>query len=239
MYLREAFPLQTSLAGADADALPAFCQRALTDALALGLDTEAAVQSFADHMVLLGVGFAHNPLYAALCEPLFDPALVSPVQRMDLLYDGVWPYLETTRGPDGGNLVRALVRLRTRMSHGQQAWTTHRGELLNSLHQMFPEQAGAHPGERLGDFCDRALHRAEQAALEPEAARALFVHVAFIAGLDCLGDPLFRGAVLPPVTALAQSADPRRRGWLFGSAVAAYLDQLLQLLRAATGGPEG
>ncbi|WP_295585942.1 hypothetical protein [uncultured Lamprocystis sp.] len=231
-HLLVSFPLQTAMASEQS--LGEFVDFAMTQAAAVGIDTEATVQSFADHMVLLGADFHRNPLYADIAAPLFDQDLVSPIQRLDLVYDRAWSYLDATRGPDAANLIRAMARLRATLGTPKEGWSVTTDDLIQTLHRIFPEKCGAHSVSTLTRFCGGTLARAWEDGFEQPPARVLYVCVAFLAGLGFFRDPLVLGGALHYAQALAAERDPARRTKLLGRGVALYLDTMLAKVRGAS-----
>jgi len=235
-HLRDTFPLQTGMA--EDGAMTAFVALAMDQAMAIGIDTEASVQSFADHLLLLGADFPRNPLCQEICAPLFDSELISPVQRIDELHDLAWPYLEGVRGPDGVDQIQAAARLR--------AWMANRGiqrgvgldELLEALRRIYPTRAMAHPRAVLSAFCEEALRRAGEDNFSQTPARALYVCTAFVAGLGFFHDPLIRAGAAAQATALDTETDPGQRTALLWQGVDAYLRQLLEQVQQASGRDE-
>jgi len=228
-HLRATFPLQT--ADVDAAALRDFIDLAVTRSGDAGIDTEASVQSFADHMVLLGARFPDNPLYTVLTAPLRDPGLESPVQRMDRVYDLTWDYLDRIRAPDGGHLIEALARLRAWMNLAGEHVGDSVADVLPILQRIYPQKFGAHDTPALADFCEQALRRAGADRFMQAPARALYVCTAFIAGLDFYHDPLIRGGARRVAEALETEPDPGRRTRLLAKGVSRYLDRVLALVR--------
>ena len=231
-HLLETFPLQTSMA--DAEALSAYVDLVIHQARDAGIDTQASVQSFADHMIVLGSGFYENPLYAEITTPLRDPDLISPVQRMDLVYDRAWDYLERTRGRDGKDLVKAMGRLRAMLSLRHERWTDDFDELYANVKRIFPQKAASHDRRTLAAFFKATLERAGMDGFTKRTGRALYVCIAFLTGIGFFHDPLVRAGAAPQAAALERETDPRQRVALLGTGAMAYLDKSLEMLRGTS-----
>lgn len=236
-HLVATFPLQT--APARPEALDAYVDLAVDQARETGIDTRASVQSFADHMVLLGAGFQVNPLYAGITEPLRDPELISPVQRMDLVYDRAWDYLDRTRGPDGRQLIKAMGRLRAMLSLRGERWGDGIDDLLATLERIFPQKAAAHDRQTLIAFVEQTLRQAHADDFRQPPARTLYLSIAFLTGIGFFADPLVRAGAPEHAAELTHETDPRRRTALLGGGAIAYLDQSLERLRDMPGAAGG
>lgn len=231
-HLLATFPLQTSMA--DEGAVEQFVELAISQARGAGIETEATVQSFADHMLLLGSDFHRNPLYTDIAAPLFDTDLISPLQRLDLVYERAWSYLDATRGPDAAALIRAMARLRAWMAMPNEPWSVAPADLVQTLARIFPEKCRAHDAQALARFCGAALERARADGFEQPPAQVLYVCVAFLTGLGFFRDPVVRGGALQYAQALEAESDQTHRTKILGRGVASYLDAMLEAARAAS-----
>ena len=225
-HLETFFPFQTWVAGKGSVAL--FVEMGVEQAMADGFDTRATVQSYLDHMVLLGMDFCQNPLYADIVAPLWDKEIDDLVERHDRLYDLAWDYLDKTRGPDAAGLFKAVIRLRAWLSDSGRQPASDTGAMVLHLAAVFPEKAAAHTPQTLALFCGEALRKSRDSGFVQSGAQTLYTTAAFLAGLGFSGDPLCTGAAPEQVKALVQATEPDERSGLLAAWVSLYLDKMIQ-----------
>ncbi len=230
-HLTEFFPLQTFFAGPSG--VEKFIDGGIRESLSLGSDTEATVQSFLDHLILLGADFVRNPLYEKICMPILDPEAGSLIQRHDLMHERTWAYLEKTRGPDGAKLFKAAARLKAWVSKSGGQASNQVSKIVACLKTVFPEKCAAHSEEEIECFCREALSRAQADGFQRESSQAVYAAVAFLAGLGFFHDPLFREALPEQSMALEHETDADERGRILSEASLAYLDWLLSAVRSS------
>lgn len=236
-HVRDVFPLQTALA--DAGAIDEFIDRTIRESRSHGFETEATVQSFVDHALLLGADFCRNPLYATLVEPLFDAEIENLIQRHDLLYERAWSYLDATRGPDGANVLRAVARFKAWLAIPRKPRTAFMPELLQDLSLIYPEKQAAHPAEELTLFCAEAAKRARADGFAEPLGQMIYVIIAFLVGLGFFHDPLVLGAVRDGIAELEKEETASRRTERLTRLAETYLNQVIAATRAlTTTGPE-
>jgi hypothetical protein len=230
-HLADVFPLQTGFV--DQTAVAAFADAGVDQARTAGFDTEATVQSYLDHMVLLGFDFCRNPLYTEITAPLFDTDIEYLIERHDQMHELAWAYLDRTRGPDAANLFRASARLRGWTADPKRKAATDAPSMLLKLKTIFPEKTSAHPDDLLAQFCSQAGQRAQADGFTSAEAQTAYVAAAFLAGLGFYHDPLVTGAVPDQVQALADETDATERTRLLIAGVGIYLERVIESARAA------
>lgn len=230
-HLKEVFPVQTGFV--EKPAIKAFVEAGIDEARAAGFETKATVQSYLDHMVLLGADFCQNPLYSEITAPLFDPEIEYLIERHDRLYDLAWAYLDGTRGPDAANLFRAAARLRAWVTDPKRNPAADAGAMVLRLKTTFPEKTAAHSEETLARFCEAARQRARDDGFAECDAQTAYTAAAFLAGLGFFHDPLVSGAAPDQVKALAEATDPTERSSLLATGIAVYLNKVIEAARAA------
>jgi|GEM_PF-2799821 len=231
-HLKEFFPLQISLA--NDGALDQFIESGIEEAQSLGFDTEATVQSYTDHLILLGSHFCQNPLYTEISAPLFDSEIEDLIQRHDILYDRAWEYLDRTRGPDAGNLLRASAKLLKVLPRRSETTSTNPSDLVETLKAIYPEKYAAHTRDTLVSFCIESLRRAQLDKFEQPAAQALYVILAFLAGIGFYHDPLIMNTVSGQTAVLSEQADASEQSRFLTESAELYLDRLFEAIRLST-----
>ncbi|WP_157174428.1 hypothetical protein [Thiocystis violascens] len=231
-HVCDIFPLQTALV--ETAALDEFIDQTIRESRRHGFETEATVQSFVDHAILLGSDFCRNPLYSTLVEPLFDAEIENLIQRHDLLYERAWSYLDATRGPDGANVLRAVARFKAWLAIPRKPRPAFLPELLQDLSLIYPEKQAIHPPAELTLFCDEAAKRARSDGFSEPLGQMTYVIIAFLIGLGFFHDPLVLGAVRDGLAELEKEENASRRTERLTSLAETYLNRVIAAVRSST-----
>lgn len=233
IHLSECFPGPVEIAGEEA--LDAFVDLGIEHAQACRIDTLASVQSFLDHMVLLGAGFHRDPLYRRISAPIFDEEIEEPVERLDLMYDQAWQYLDHVHGPDAEHLFRAIAKLKAELSLPE----TTSGTIGEHLGWIFPEKFAAFDRGTLNEFGAEAARLATTDGFPGPINQLTYISIAFVAGIGFFSNPLILGAVPETVLALKEEMNPRVRTELLRAGTVAYADKVIAAARADAAGAQG
>lgn len=203
---------------------------ALKRAARHGFHTIATVQSYSDHMIMLGAFFDEDPLLMHVAAPLSDPDITNKIARMDKVYERAIVYRQEIEGQGAIRLYEALARLSTYIRSADRIRATSRANLIALFERIYPEKASV-MASALHPALDRA--EAEQKARGLITPQGHVIHglVSLMAGSGWLDNPMFIGAAPIEHAALIAETEPIERGKKLHGCVEIYLSSVMEIAR--------
>ncbi len=222
------FPINVALLESS-ESLDLFVDSMFEQANALGFQSYAVSQSFADHSLLLGYDFYKNPLYSDFVTPLFSEQLDDEISRFDLLYDKAWPYIEKVRGLDGSCafIATAMLKNSLKSSAFNHFKAFDSSSILSLLINLYPEKYACHSQDELSLFLAESQQRALSDGFSQAPAQVLYSVLAFFAGLGFYHDPLIIGALPSFWPQLSAQEQQNNKFNLLSEAALNYCDAIL------------
>ena len=224
-HLAEYFPMRLELSGETG--LRSLANEGVQRAAAYGLTSEAAMRSFCEVLAGGGIGIDEDPMFADICDPLFDRRMGDDIARVDAVHGALWDFVEQAYGEDAECLMHATDRMRAWLRPSCPVVHASEQAILAHLEEIFPEKFAAVEETAATAFYRQCVKRAARDGFRQPGAICIYVTAAFVAGFGFYRDPMFSVPVAAQLVALNGITDHAERTGLLREAVKAFSDKLL------------
>lgn len=144
-------------------------------------------------MLMLGSGFDRDPLIPWAAQQLNDESAGDAFARIRRVFDSSMKYLEDCFGPDNGQMVRTLVRLRdSKLSDAPQSdGLKFRSDLCKLLRFLAPQKFAVDGEDAVRGAIQDALFRALDYGITSAQGRTVFVCLMYLLGAEFDKDPMY------------------------------------------------
>ena len=224
-HLAEYFPMRLELSGETG--LWSLASEGVQRAAAYGLTSEAAMRSFCEALAGGGIGVDEDPMFADICDPLFDRAVGDDIARADAVHGALWDFVEQAYGEDAECLMHAAGRMRAWLRPSCPVVHASEQAVLAHLEEIFPEKFAAVEEAAATVFYRQCVKHAARDGFRQPGAICIYVTAAFVVGFGFYRDPIFSVPAAAQLAALDGITDHAERTRLLRQAVNAFSDKLL------------
>ena len=161
-------------------------------AAAQGFTRFGAVRFYLETVVLLGIGFDHDPQYAALAEALGDVSSEEQMTRADRAWTWMIAYLDNVGGHNREHAYRALLKTYEQPPKPQPVSSPDfEARALQQMRDIHPQKVDFLGEAALRGLIARAKDEARRFDAETDFGVCLFLGLMFAVGHRILEDPKY------------------------------------------------
>lgn len=167
-------------------------QAGVKGAAAQGFTRFGAVRFYLETVVLLGIGFDHDPQYAALAEALGSAFGESQIMRADRAWEWLMNYLDNVGGHNREHAYRALLKTYEQPPEPQPVSSPEfEARALRQMRDIHPQKVDFLGAEALRGLIARAREEAKRFDVETDFGVCLFLGLMFAVGHRFFEDPKY------------------------------------------------